>query len=78
MDGTKTMVEMATVANAIGFVPDVAGMHGPAETDPKKLAQVFSLEEEGGILTKYSTVDYVRGVAPGVFVVVRSEDGPVA
>jgi predicted homoserine dehydrogenase-like protein len=77
VDGTKTMVEMATVANAIGFVPDVAGMHGPAETDPKKLAQIFSLEEEGGILSKYSTVDYVRGVAPGVFVVVRSEDGPV-
>ena len=77
VDGTKTMVEMATVANAIGFVPDVPGMHGPAETDPRKLAQVFSLEGEGGILSKYSTVDYVRGVAPGVFVVVRSEDGPV-
>ena len=77
VDGTKTMVEMATVANAIGFVPDVPGMHGPAETDPRKLAQVFSLEGEGGILSKYSTVDYVRGVAPGVFVVVRSQDGPV-
>jgi len=77
VDGTKTMVEMATVANAIGFVPDVPGMHGPAETDPKELARVFSLREEGGILSKYSTVDYVRGVAPGVFVVVRSEGGPV-
>nr|MBA3611074.1 NAD(P)-dependent oxidoreductase [Rubrobacter sp.] len=77
VDGTKTMVEMATVANAIGFVPDVAGMHGPAETDPRKLGQVFSLKDEGGILSKYSTVDYVRGVAPGVFVVVRSEAGPV-
>ena len=77
VDGTKTMVEMATVANAVGFVPDVPGMHGPAETDPKKLGQIFSLREDGGILSKYSTVDYVRGVAPGVFVVVRSEDGPV-
>ncbi len=77
VDGTKTMVEMATVANAIGFVPDVPGMHGPAETDPRRLGQLFSLKEEGGILSKYSTVDYVRGVAPGVFVVVRSEGGPV-
>ncbi len=77
VDGTKTMVEMATVANAIGFAPDVPGMHGPAETDPKKLAQVFSLEEEGGILSSYETVDYVRGIAPGVYIVVRSHEGAV-
>ena len=77
VDGTKTMVEMATVANAIGFVPDVPGMHGPAETDPRRLGEVFSLQNEGGILSGYGTVDYVRGVAPGVFVVVRSHEGPV-
>lgn len=77
VDGTKTMVEMATVANAIGFVPDVPGMHGPAETDPRRLGEIFSLESEGGILSSYGTVDYVRGVAPGVFIVVRSQEGPV-
>ena len=77
VDGTKTMVEMATVANAIGFVPDVPGMHGPAETDPRRLGEVFSLQKEGGILSSYGTVEYVRGVAPGVFVVVRSQEGPV-
>jgi predicted homoserine dehydrogenase-like protein len=77
VDGTKTMVEMATAANAIGFSPDVPGMHGPAETVPARLAEVFSLEKEGGILSSYSTVDYVRGVAPGVFVVVRSQEGAV-
>ncbi|MEW6635889.1 MAG: Gfo/Idh/MocA family oxidoreductase [Actinomycetota bacterium] len=77
VDGTKTMVEMATVANAIGFVPDVPGMHGPAETDPRRLGEIFSLQKEGGILSSYGTVDYVRGVAPGVFVVVRSQEGPV-
>jgi predicted homoserine dehydrogenase-like protein len=77
VDGTKTMVEMATVANAIGFVPDVPGMHGPAETDPRRLGEIFSLQKEGGILSSYGTVDYVRGVAPGVFVVVRSHEGPV-
>ncbi|WP_207956257.1 NAD(P)H-dependent oxidoreductase [Rubrobacter marinus] len=77
VDGTKTMVEMASVANAVGFSVDVPNMHGPAETVPKKLGEVFSLEEEGGILSGYGTVDYVRGVAPGVFVIVRSGEGAV-
>lgn len=77
VDGTKTMVEMAAVANATGFAPDVPGMHGPEETVPSRLAEIFSLEEEGGILSNYGTVDYVRGVAPGVFVVLRSPAGPV-
>ncbi len=30
IDGSKTMVEMAAIANATGLVPDIAGMHGPA------------------------------------------------
>jgi predicted homoserine dehydrogenase-like protein len=77
VDGTKTMVEMAAVANSIGFAPDVPGMHGPEETVPNRLPEIFSLEREGGILSRYSTVDYVRGVAPGVFVIVRSPEGPV-
>jgi predicted homoserine dehydrogenase-like protein len=77
VDGTKTMVEMAAVANATGFSPDTPGMHGPEETAPGRLGEVFGLREEGGLLSGYSAVDYVRGVAPGVFVVVRSEEGPV-
>jgi predicted homoserine dehydrogenase-like protein len=77
VDGTKTMVEMAAVANATGFSPDVPGMHGPEETVPKHLAEIFGLKEEGGILSSYEAVDYVRGVAPGVFVIVRSHTGPV-
>jgi len=77
VDGTKTMVEMAAVANATGFVPDVPGMHGPDETVPERLTKLFSLKQEGGILSRYSTVEYVRGVAPGVFIVVRSEEGPI-
>ena len=32
VDGTKTMVEMTSLANGIGFVPDVRGMHGPEVT----------------------------------------------
>ncbi len=77
VDGTKTMVEMAAVANATGFVPDVPGMHGPEETDPNRLPETFALEKDGGILSKLGVVDYVRGVAPGVFVIVRSVPGDV-
>ena len=77
VDGTKTMVEMAAVANATGFSPDAPGMRGPEETVPARLGKIFSLEEEGGILSSYGIVDYVRGVAPGVFVIVRSQAGPV-
>ena len=32
VDGSKTMVEMAAIANATGLVPDRPGMHGPAAT----------------------------------------------
>src|SRR5919112_210095 len=77
VDGTKTMVEMAAVANATGFSPDTPGMHGPEETVPSRLGEVFGLREEGGLLSGYRAVDYVRGVAPGVFVVVRSGEGAV-
>ena len=77
VDGTKTMVEMAAVANATGLTPDIPGMHGPEETVPARLTQVFSLREEGGVLSRYGRVDYVRGIAPGVFVLIRSPEGPV-
>jgi predicted homoserine dehydrogenase-like protein len=77
VDGTKTMVEMAAVANATGFTPDTPGMHGPEETVPDRLAELLSLKEEGGILSRYGTVEYVRGIAPGVFITVRTKEGPV-
>lgn len=77
IDGTKTMVELCATANALGFVPDTPGGHGPAETSPNNLPDIFRLKEEGGILSSYQTVDYVRGVAPGVFIIVRSAEGDV-
>src|SRR5215212_11967907 len=53
VDGTKTMVEMGAVANATGLSPDVPGMHGPEETDPDRLVDVFGLREDGGVLSGY-------------------------
>jgi predicted homoserine dehydrogenase-like protein len=73
VDGSKTMVEMAAIANATGLVPDVPGMHGP-KADRDEMVKVLIPREDGGILHKKGVVDYTigRGVAPGVFVIVEA------
>lgn len=71
-DGTKTMVEMTAMANATGFLPDIMGAHG-ASGSVKELPQILSLKSEGGILDNYSVVEYVNGVAPGVFVIITTD-----
>jgi predicted homoserine dehydrogenase-like protein len=73
VDGSKTMVEMAAIANATGLVPDVPGMHGP-KADRDDLAKVLIPREDGGVLYKKGVVDYTigKGVAPGVFVIVEA------
>ena len=75
-DGTKTMVEMNCVANATNFIPDQTGMHGPSAT-LEQLSRTFNLREAGGILSRKGIVDYVKGVAPGVFAVVTSDQEEV-
>ena len=79
VDGSKTMIEMVAVANATGLVPDVPGMHGPAASR-EELAQVLCTREDGGILGRAGIVDYSvgRGVAPGVFCVVKPRHPRVA
>lgn len=71
-DGTKTMVELTAMSNATGFLPDVRGAHGAAGT-VKELPQILSLKEEGGILNSYGVVEFINGVAPGVFVIIGSK-----
>ncbi|HEY5817154.1 MAG TPA: NAD(P)H-dependent oxidoreductase [Mesorhizobium sp.] len=73
VDGSKTMVEMAAIANATGLVPDVPGMHGP-NASRETLAKVLIPKEDGGLLSRKGVVDYTigKGVAPGVFVVVEA------
>jgi predicted homoserine dehydrogenase-like protein len=74
VDGSKTMVEMAAIANATGLVPDVPGMHGP-KADRDDMVKVLIPREDGGILHKKGVVDFTvgKGVAPGVFVIVEAE-----
>ncbi|MCA8878398.1 MAG: homoserine dehydrogenase [Rhodobacteraceae bacterium] len=71
VDGSKTMVEMAAIANATGLIPDKPGMHGPA-CSKEDLNKVLIPEADGGVLSSGAgRVDYTigKGVAPGVFVV---------
>ncbi|MHB1103096.1 MAG: NAD(P)H-dependent oxidoreductase [Devosia sp.] len=74
VDGSKTMVEMAAIANATGLVPDVPGMHGP-KADRDEMVKVLIPREDGGILSRKGVVDFTigKGVAPGVFVIVEAE-----
>lgn len=68
IDGTNTMIEMTAMANATGFIPDIRGGHG-VSSNIDDLTKILSLKEDGGVLNKYGIVDYVRGIAPGVFVI---------
>lgn len=72
VDGTKTMVEMTSLANGIGFVPDVRGMHGP-EVTTETIASTYVPAALGGVLSGHNRVDYGRGIAPGVFLVFTTD-----
>ncbi|MCY4099354.1 MAG: homoserine dehydrogenase, partial [Rhodobacteraceae bacterium] len=74
VEGSKTMVEMAAIANATGLVPDIPGMHGP-NVGPHELARVLIPKEHGGILSAPGRVDFSvgKGIAPGVFVIIEAE-----
>ena len=74
VDGSKTAVEMCAIANATGLVPDIPGMHGP-RASREELPSVLIPKEDGGVLNRIGVVDYTigKGVAPGVFVVVKAE-----
>ena len=74
VDGSKTAVEMTAIANATGLLPDIPGMHGP-RADRDDMAKVLIPKQDGGILNSSGVVDFTigKGVAPGVFVIVRAE-----
>ncbi len=76
VDGTNTMIEMAAMANATGFTPDIRGGHG-VTASTEELPEIFSLKEDGGILDKKGVVDYVHGIAPGVFAIVSTDQPQV-
>jgi predicted homoserine dehydrogenase-like protein len=72
VDGSKTAVEMCSVSNATGLVPDVRGMHG-AQATRDTLHHVFCPKSQGGVLDHKGVVDFAIGVHPGVFVVFTTD-----
>jgi len=73
VDGTKTMVEMTAMGNSTGYMPDVRGAHGPTIT-VKDMAKVYVPQGDGGIMSAKYRVDYAVGdVAPGVFIVITTD-----
>lgn len=78
VDGSKAMIEMASLANTTGLEVSTRGMYGPPST-VEKLSTTFRPVEEGGVLDRVGVVDYCTGpVAPGVFAIVRTDDPIVA
>lgn len=75
-DGSKTMIEMAALANAIGLPPDRVGMNGPV-SEVKDLNKTLIPSEDGGVLSGVGRVDYAFGPAPGVFSIVKSDNQTV-
>ena len=73
VDGSKTMIEMAALANYLDFNIDTDGMHGPNSTYDE-LNSIFIPKSSGGILESTNIVDFAFGVAPGVFAIVYSDD----
>jgi predicted homoserine dehydrogenase-like protein len=77
VDGSKAMIEMAALANAADLGVSKRGMSGYKTTVPE-LHNVFKPASDGGILDHSGVVDFATGpVAPGVFVVARSDEHTV-
>ena len=76
IDGTNTMLELNSVANALGFLPDTLGCHG-IDTSPDTAVEDFRLKADGGVLSRYGVVEFSRGMAPGVFIIVTSDQEDV-
>jgi predicted homoserine dehydrogenase-like protein len=77
VDGSKAMIEMAALANAADLGVSKRGMSGYKTTVPE-LHEVFKPASDGGILDRSGVVDFATGpVAPGVFVIARSDEPTV-
>ena len=72
VDGSKTAIEMASVSNATGLIPDIRGMHG-AKSTVDTLNKVFVPKKDGGCLENIGTVDFAIGVHPGVYLTVTTD-----
>lgn len=68
-DGTKLHIEMAVLANALGYLPPEGGMTGPRAKDVQEALQLFDFSNYGNT----PRIDYLLGAEPGggVYLIVR-------
>ena len=88
LDGTKSAVEMAAVANATGLVPQAQGLGFPA-CGTRDLAAQLRPARDGGVLDRGGTLEVVSSLHPdgapvdgdlrwGVYVTIAAADRYVA
>lgn len=73
VDATNTMIELNSVANATGLLPDEGGCVG-IHADIKELNKKLLTKDMGGEMNRRGTVNFVHGIAPGVFVSVECDE----
>jgi predicted homoserine dehydrogenase-like protein len=61
LDGTKSAIEMAAVANATGLIPQPTGLRFPP-VGVQRLADVLKPKSDGGILAHSGTVEVVSSL----------------
>jgi predicted homoserine dehydrogenase-like protein len=61
LDGTKSAIEMAAIANATGLTPQPSGLKFPP-VGANRLAEVLKPESDGGILAHHGTVEVVSSL----------------
>lgn len=68
-DGTKLHIEMAVLANALGYLPPEGGMTGPRAARVEEALQLFDLTAYG----ETPRIDYLLGAEPGggVYLIVK-------
>ncbi|MQG39964.1 MAG: flagellar biosynthesis protein FlgA [SAR202 cluster bacterium] len=83
LDGTKSAVEMCSVANMTGMIPDIPGMHfPPASIDD--IPSILIPKTDGGILSKSNVVEVIsclnrdgseisNSLRWGVFIVITTD-----
>lgn len=73
VDATNTMIELNAVCNATGLLPDEGGCVGMHATIDE-LSRKLRTKDLGGEMNRTGTVNFVHGIAPGVFVSVESDE----
>ena len=56
---------------------EILAINGTITTSPEKAVEYFRLKSDGGVLNSYGVVEFSPGMAPGVFIIVTSDQEDV-